>query len=241
MPTHRIPHARDGEVYVALSDTTTAFPALIDAERWNGFVRPRFARDTAEAVAEWLNEDHGTDAVFRNFRATFDGAALLVTDTSEGYTARIEPENDRYAFGGGAWIWELASPAPDETAEAALLADTDRLRPRDGEILVTMNLFGDGIDLRFPALPDADRGWSRSGTPRFRPEVAEVVVAWLNDCERRYPGGVTAYWDDATIILVSWLASSEDGYLPTRITPAADGRYPIGADFEWERAADGSH
>lgn len=246
MPTPRIPRARGDEFYVALSDTTTVFPALIDTERWNGFVMPRFSRDAAEAVAGWLNENHGTDAVYRHFTAAFDGVALLVTDTSEGYTERIEPENDRYPIGAGAWIWELASPAPDESAEAALLADTDRLKPQDGEILVTINLFGNGIDPKFPALPDALRGWSRAGTPRLRPEVAKVVVAWLNDCERRYPGGVTAYWDDATIVLVDWLASKEDGYLPTRIARADDGRYAIGADFEWERAdndsrADGSN
>jgi hypothetical protein len=160
---------------------------------------------------------------------------LAVTDTSEGRTDRIEPDADhRYAIGGGGWVWELAAPVSDAVAEAALLADTRRLVPDAGEFLVTINIAG--ADPAFPAVPDPVRGWSRSGTPRFRPEVAAVVVAWLNDLERRYPGGTAAYWEDDTVVLVDWLAATEDGYLPTRVSPDADGRYAIGVGFEWERA-----
>ncbi|MGA6168607.1 hypothetical protein [Amycolatopsis magusensis] len=98
-----------------------------------------------------------------------------------------------------------------------------------------MTIGVNGNDPLFPALPDPDFGWSRAGTPRFRPEVAEVVVAWLNDTERRCPGGgAVAYWEGEILVLVDRLAGYEDGYLPTRIAPV-DGRYAIGAEFEWER------
>jgi hypothetical protein len=59
--------ARPGEVYVALSDTTVVFPAVVENERWEGFVRPHFDRATAEAVAVWLNENHGRDPLAGHF------------------------------------------------------------------------------------------------------------------------------------------------------------------------------
>ncbi|MEC3974339.1 hypothetical protein [Amycolatopsis sp. H20-H5] len=231
--------ARDGEVYVALADRKPAFPAVIDDKRWNGFVRPLFTRDTAEVIAAWLNLPHASDPVVGNYRAVFDDDVLIVADTYAGHTYRFEPDADRrYAIGAGEWIWELGTPEPDVAAETALLADTDRLTPEDGEILVTMNLTGS--DPVFPATIDPDAGWSRANKPRFRPAVAAVVVAWLNDTERRHPGGPMAYWDDGTIVLVDWLSAAEDGYLPTRVVRDPDGCYMVDTDFEWERPADGN-
>jgi hypothetical protein len=236
MHTPQNPRARDGEVYVALADRKPVFPAKIDDKRWNGFVRPRFGREAADAIAAWLNTPNSSDSVTEDYTVNFDDDVMIVNDTSMGETYRFEPDDDgRYAIGAGDWIWELATPASDETAEAALLADVERLAPQHGEILVTMNVTAAGLDPVFPAVPDTNSGWSRASKPRFRPEVAAVVVAWLNDTERRYPGGTTAYWDDNTVVLVNWLAAAEDGYLPTRIAPGDDGRYTVDTEFEWER------
>uniref|UniRef100_UPI001302AA30 hypothetical protein n=1 Tax=Amycolatopsis pretoriensis TaxID=218821 RepID=UPI001302AA30 len=138
------------------------------------------------------------------------------------------------AIGAGAWEWELTTPAADVAAEQTLLAGAYRLAPEAGEVLVKIN--ATGSDPGFPAQVDPVSGWSRSGTPRFRPDVAVVVVAWLNACGRQYPGATVAYWEDSTIMLLDPLAAIQDGYMPTQVVLEADGRYAIGADFEWERA-----
>ncbi|MGC7093971.1 hypothetical protein ACPZ19_04845 [Amycolatopsis lurida] len=237
MNTPNIRQAQEGEVYVALADTDTAFPAMIDEKRWNGFVKPHFTRDVVESIAAWLTTRPSDDRTSGSYEVTFDGDTMVFTDTYEGYVERIEPGPDqRYPLGAEEWVWDLSIPASDVAADAALLADTVRLASEDGEILVTIGVTG--TDPLFPALPDPDFGWSRAGTPRFRPDVAEVVVAWLNDVDRRCPGGgVIAYWDNDTLVLLDRLAGYEDGYLPTRIARGADGRYPIGGEFEWERPA----
>jgi hypothetical protein len=223
--------AQPGEVYVKLADSDAVFPAVIEDERWNGFARPRFSRAAAEAVAAWLNDRHGVGAIV----AAFDGEALTITETAAGHVERIDPDTDgRYSIGAGAWEWELATPAADVVAEQALLADAHRLSPETGEISVTLNVTGK--DPAFPALVDPLTGWSRSGTPRFRLDVAVVVVAWLNACGRQYPGATVAYWEDSTIVLLDPLAVTQDGYLPTRVGRVDDGRYAIGTGFEWERA-----
>jgi hypothetical protein len=237
MNTPHVRRAQDGEVYVALADTTAAFPAVIDDKRWNGFVRPRFTRDTAQVVAAWLNTDHPNDPMSGNYNARFDGDTLIVTDLYEGTTDRIHPDTEgRYSIGAGGWMWELSIPVSDVAAEAALLADAARLIPEDTEIRITIGATGN--DPVFPAVPDPDFGWSRAGTPRFRREIAEVVVAWLNDTERRFHGGGVAYWDGETLVRIDLQEAPDDGYLPARITPDDDGRYAIGPDFEWERVAD---
>ncbi|MBE8524074.1 hypothetical protein ILP97_42475 [Amycolatopsis sp. H6(2020)] len=221
--------AQPGEVYVTVADSGAAFPAVIEDKRWNGFARPRFSRVAAEAVVAWLIDCHGAIA------AAFDGEAVAITETAARRAERIEPGADgRYPIGAGAWEWELTTPAADIADEQTLLADAHRLSPEAGEISVTLN--ATGSDPAFPALVDPVSGWSRSGTPRFRPCVAVVVVAWLNACGRQYPGATVAYWEGSTIVLLDPLAAPQDGYLPTRVVREADGRYAIGADFEWERA-----
>ncbi|MEV7040451.1 hypothetical protein [Amycolatopsis sp. NPDC051061] len=223
--------AQPGEVYVTVADSGVVFPAVIEDERWNRFARPRFNRTAAEAVVAWLNDCHGAGAT----AAAFDGEAVAITATTADRAERIEPGDDgRYPIGAGAWEWELTMPAADISAEQALLAGAHRLTPEIGETPVTIN--ATGSDPAFPAQVDPVTGWSRSGIPRFRLDVAVVIVAWLNACGRLYPGATVAYWEDSTIMLLDPLAATQDGYLPTRVVREADGRYAIGAGFEWERA-----
>lgn len=223
--------AQPGEVYVTVADSGVVFPAVIEDKRWNGFARPRFSRTVAEAVVAWLSGRHGAGAI----AAAFDGEEVSISETVSGRLERIGPGADgRYPIGAGAWEWELTTPAPDVAAEQALLAGAHRLTLETSEVPVTIN--ATGADPAFPALVDPVSGWSRAGTPRFRPDVVVVVVAWLNACGRQYPGATVAYWDDSTITLLDPLAATQDGYLPTRAVREADGRYAIGAGFEWERA-----
>jgi hypothetical protein len=224
--------AQPGEVYVTLADYGVVFPAVIEDERWRGFVRPRFRREVTETVVVWLNESHHAGTT-----AAFEGDALIVADSAVGRSDRIGSGADRrYPIGAGTWEWELTTPAAEIPGEEVLLAEADQLTRETGEILVRIN--ATGHDPAFPGLPDPVSGWSRSGTPRFRAEVAVVVVAWLSACGRRYPGGTVAYWENDEIVLVDRLAAAQDGYVPTRVLRDADGRYAIGADFEWEHAED---
>lgn len=236
MSTLPIPAATDGEVYVALcAPDAPAFPAVIDDERWNTFVVPRFRRETAIAVASWLNMVHEQDPDTWQGTARFDNDTLTVLDTPEHDPVQVKPDDHgRYAIGVPGWSWVLDTPPADEHAETALLADTARLVAEDDEILVTINI--DGTDPVFPALASSRHGWSRAGCPRFRRPVAEIVVAWTNATARKYPAGTDrAYWDGDTIVLLDFQRIAEDGYLPARITADDDGRYPIGATWEWER------
>lgn len=237
MSTPPIPAATDGEVYVALyAPEAPAFPAVIDDERWNTFAVPRFRRETANAVVSWLNMMHEQDPDEWPGAASFDNDILTVLDSEEHDPVQVEPDDHgRYAIGFRGWSWVLDTPPDDERADAVLLADTARLVAEDDEILVTINI--DGADPVFPALASATHGWSRAGCPRFRRPVAEVVVAWISATARKYPAGSDrAYWDGDTIVLLDFQQVAEDGYLPARITADDDGRYSIGATWEWERA-----
>lgn len=235
MSTPPIYAATEGEVYVSLAGSTQAFPATIDYKRWNGFVAPRFRRAVAEAVVVWLNTNHNHEPGRWTNTATFNDDALTILDTEENRPELIEPDsNGRYGIGAGGWCWELSTPPTDEHADAALLTDSARLAAEDGEILVTINI--DGTDPVFPALATEGHRWGRAGSLRFRRTVAEVVVAWINDTARKYPGvSESAHWDGDTLVLLDQQAINEDGYLPDRIS-AEDGRYSISSTFEWERA-----
>lgn len=229
-------NAASNEVYVALLvPDAPSFPAIIDDERWNTFAVPRFRRATAEAVASWLNAMHEEDPRTWPGGAAFgpDGV-LTVLEGEERATMRVLPDAEgRYAIGFQGWAWVLSTPAINTHRNAELLDDRARLTAESREILVTINI--DGTDPVFPALPSAEHGWSRAGCPRFRREVAEVVVAWINDVARSSPEGADrAYWDADTIVLLDNQAIADDGYLPTRIDADSDGRYAIGTTFEWE-------
>ncbi|WP_156096592.1 hypothetical protein [Amycolatopsis jejuensis] len=209
-----------------------AFPAIVDDKRWNGFAVPRFRRPVAEAVARWLTGMHTRHPSTWPDTARFDSETLTVQAATGAETERTNPDdNGRYPIGYRTWHWELTAPLADST----VLDGTARLTTEPDEILVTINICG--TDPAFPALASATHGWSRAGCPRFRRPVAEAVVAWLNataaDCR---DGSVDAYWDGDTVVLVDYQYIAEDGYLPDRISPDDDGRYSIGATFEWERA-----
>ncbi|SEP53806.1 hypothetical protein [Amycolatopsis saalfeldensis] len=224
-----------GEVYVTITYGWKTFPAIIDHERSNGFPVPRFRRTVAEAIAPWLNSLHGRDPSAWRHTATIDGDVFSLTDTEQGTLELIEPdENNRYAIGSGVGPWELTAPQRDSQADAALLSDPARLTAEDGEILVTVNI--DGEDPAFPAL-SWQGGWSRAGSPRFRRPVAEAVVAWISNTASMYGPDecFSAYWDGDIVVLIDPQLVGEDGYLPSRIAADEDGRYSIGATFEWER------
>ncbi|SEP54052.1 MULTISPECIES: hypothetical protein [Amycolatopsis] len=228
MYTPSIP-AVDGEVYVALDDATQAFPAAIDHQRWNGFAVPRFRRPVAEAVAACINAMHAQDPDEWPDTASFDGEVLTVLEAEGHRPERIEPdENGRYAIGYRRWCWELTVPTPGPRVDAAAQADSARLTPQDDEILVAI----DSVEPAFPALPSAGCGWSKAGCPRFRRPVAEAVVAWIND---NSDGFDDAYWDGDNVVQIDYQSTCEDGYLPARISADDDGRYSIGASFEWMR------
>ncbi|MFI5593504.1 hypothetical protein ACIA5G_51345 [Amycolatopsis sp. NPDC051758] len=75
------------------------FPALVDAdEHWNGAAIPRFRREVAGYVVDWVNETYvafpgGSD------RAYWDGRTVVVIESQwedePGYTpVRVEPDKD---------------------------------------------------------------------------------------------------------------------------------------------------
>jgi hypothetical protein len=113
--------------------------------------------------------------------------------------------------------------------EAELLADPARFVPLPGEMLITTQST-DGADPAFPALasvPDR-RGWR---VARLRREVAEAVVAWINNATGDDLGA--AYWDDDTVVVLRTehlgnTATSHTALPPTSTaaTPSAPGRGP---------------
>ncbi|WP_410646252.1 hypothetical protein [Amycolatopsis sp. cmx-4-54] len=112
---------------------------------------------------------------------------------------------------------------------AAAAARREILRPRGTEELVTISI--DDWNPQFPALV-ADELWNGAAIPRFRLEVAELVVDWINDTHAKYPdGSARAHWDGDTVVLTH----SDPGYDPDRVEPDDEGRYGIGARaWVWE-------
>lgn len=72
------------------------------------------------------------------------------------------------------------------------------------------------------SIPDR-RGWR---VARFRHEVAEAVVAWINTTG---DGTEAAYWDDGTVVVLRTEHLGAHGYLPHRITPDPHDRYLVSA------------
>ncbi|OXM57050.1 hypothetical protein CFP71_09955 [Amycolatopsis thailandensis] len=111
--------------------------------------------------------------------------------------------------------------------------DRRALRPQRGEELVTITI--DDRDPAFPALVAAEL-WNGAAIPRFRPEVAEFVVDWINDTYAKYPdGSARAHWDGDTIVLTRSDGDTRPSYIEDRVEPDDDGRYGIGARaWVWE-------
>jgi hypothetical protein len=228
---------RDGENYVELLTSQRhwgaecaghMFPAEVSEDSWNGWALPRFRREVAEKVAEWLTAMHPTDPDW--FAPCHVEAETLVYYESGKPEGRVEvpPDDDGlYPLGAGFWCWYVTAPSiPD--ADAALLADHDRLVAQAGEVMV--GLFLDDDDPVFPALVGQNR-WNGWACPRFRREVAEVVAAWTNEHRRRDPeGSELAYWDGDDVVLVEALCNG--GGVAERVEPDREGRYSIGG-WRW--------
>ncbi|RSM68696.1 hypothetical protein DL991_41235 [Amycolatopsis sp. WAC 01375] len=118
---------------------------------------------------------------------------------------------------------------PNPPRDTAAARRREILAPREGEELVTISI--DGADPHFPALV-ADELWNGAAIPRFRLEVAELVVDWINDTYASYPdGSARAHWDGDTVVLTH----SDPDYDPDRVEPDDEGRYGIGARaWVWE-------
>lgn len=210
-----------------------AFPARIDAQRDSVWVRPRFHRDVAEALAEWLNTMHPADPDWYHL-ARFDGDTLIIT-TGDGphQTSVIHPDADgRYLLGG--WCWFLSTPTLTPEAlhrETKLLRDPARRIPVDGEVMVSCDSGQSGKGV-FPARVDPTLVGG-DPVPTFRPEIAEAVVAWCNTRHRtdpdRYP---QAYFDGTTLVHIHQHLRALDAYVPWRIDPDQHGHYRIDGD-EW--------
>ena len=104
-------------------DGGESFPALVDpAERWNGWLCPRFDRATAERIAaDFAKQRAEFGAEMVPFVITFDGDTVVVADTQyadeiaagfwgdpdEVYRPeRINPDRDGlYDVGSYSWCW----------------------------------------------------------------------------------------------------------------------------------------
>jgi hypothetical protein len=224
----------DGENYVELLtsprhwDESCAghmFPAEVSEDSW---AQPRFRREVAEKVAEWLTAMHPTDPEWFD-PCHFEADTLVYYESgSPEHRVEVPPDSDGlYPLGAGLWCWYLTAPSTLH-ADTALLADHKRLVPQPGEVMV--GLFLDDDDPAFPALVGRDR-WNGWACPRFRREVAEVVAAWTNELRRRDPdGSELAYWDGDDLVLLDALCNG--GCVAERVEPDREGRYGIGG-WRW--------
>jgi len=187
--------AQAGEYYVVLAPDSPLFPAKILPNGVNKSLLPAFRRDVLATVVEWVNYRHASDPL-RFDRCRIEGYALVViVDGNEETRFGIHPDNEgRYPIGAGFWDWSLGAPLSDADADRALLDDTARLVPQDGEKCVILDDLDDRPCPRFPAR----LGWDGTGNERqpcFRREVFEVVVAWINESARQIgPTVPIAYW-----------------------------------------------
>jgi hypothetical protein len=89
---------------VTIDDPNFSVPALVDPlVRWNGFLCPRFEREAAEKVVDWINNGEYQCA-------HWDGETLVVTDTeSDPAEERFTVDTDGlYPIGAFAWRWDSA-------------------------------------------------------------------------------------------------------------------------------------
>ena len=222
------------EFYVELYPCGRSFPAVIDHRRWHGWVRPRFRRDVAESIAHWANTSRNVGEPPWYLQCSFEDEILVVLEGRVARHHHAPDEQGRYALGANYLRWFLSVPeAQARHDEAAVLQDTSRLKATECEQLVSID-FGD--DSRsFPAIVE-QRLWNGWAVPRFRREVAEVVVSRLNAAHDADPEGYErAYWDGDTLVHVHPRFIGEDGYLPERIESDPDGRYAVGAPgWTWQ-------
>lgn len=103
-----------GEVLVTTCGAV-AFPAVLDPVGPTPWVLPRFRREVAELVVEWVAEGHLADPQAPD--ACWDDDVVVVTrfgSAGGGVPSRVEPDRDgRYSIGGGVWRWQVVEPADD--------------------------------------------------------------------------------------------------------------------------------
>jgi hypothetical protein len=236
--------ALDGELYVEMVPGynvelhRVTFPALIDTQReGNLCARPRFRREVAESLAEWLNLVYPSDPDWYHL-ARFDGDTLLVIARDEDEPARqhhaVLPDDDgRYPL-GHLYSWFLSTPTPipaQQRREQVLLHDRARRIPTEGEILLSCDPDDRGT-AAFPAQVDPSLV-NGHPVPTFRREVAEVVIAWCNIRHHRDPDRYPqAYFDGDTLVHIHQHLRDLNGYTPWRIDPDQHGKYRVDGD-EW--------
>jgi hypothetical protein len=230
----RQPHlnAEPDEIYVALDPTGPVFPATIDWHRRDGWAVPHFRYPVARAILSWL-DDQTEHPGFHWRSGRFDRDSLILTDRQGNHSRITADATGRYRLADDPWHWSISAPHPGTQATITVEANRRALAADAGEDLVTLP--SSGADPVFPAVV-ANRG-HRQVVPYFRRAVANAIMAWINrlylanprDCNR-------AYWDRDTVVIVTAALVGEDGYLPTRIPPDADGRYCIGGgEWEWKK------
>jgi hypothetical protein len=138
----------------------------------------------------------------------------------------------RYILGseGG---WALAAP---DNIDTSVLQDAQRLVPVGDEELVAV-----ADSPAFPAYVDPTQRWNGWLVPYFRPEVAEVVVAWTVEQHVRDQEACpdVFYWDHGRLVHLDAQYSGYDGHMPDWADPtdSRGGRICIGGyAWTWERA-----
>jgi hypothetical protein len=214
-----------GELYVEpqvresvdeMPGAVLVFPAQVADPELDSPLRPLFRREVVEQISDSFDTCH------------FDGDTLVHQNSANSTDVlEILPDaSGRYALDAFIDEWCFGAPSTPEV-DTALLADTARLQPLPGEVLVLLSW--DGNEPHFPAVID-DWHWNGCVIPRFRREVAEVVAAWTNEMSRQYPdGSERAYWagDDVVLLMPGCGAGA-----PERIGPDDDGRYCVGG-YRW--------
>lgn len=109
-PSPRALRAQSGELYVRLDPGDPAdlahpvFPALVEGRRWNGWARPRFRREVAEALLTWLTDVHDPDQGWHD-TGHFDGDTLVLVEAEDQYQTTVTPTATgvtRWVRGAGA-------------------------------------------------------------------------------------------------------------------------------------------
>jgi hypothetical protein len=105
----------DDEVFVTMWHSHVPFPpefpALVEPRRWNGWVVPRFRREVAELVVDWVTEWNEPQPYGENDVLSWVGDVIVVTHPQYGpeEVTRVEPDaRGYYPLGACEWTWSLA-------------------------------------------------------------------------------------------------------------------------------------
>lgn len=101
------------EVYVTIHgshvEPSPRFPARIASYRWNGWVVPRFRREVAELVMEWVTEwNELSSHPAEQDRLTWNGDTIWHNrvDGEDVESTRVVSDRDGYyPIGANSWTW----------------------------------------------------------------------------------------------------------------------------------------